>query len=263
MSEYATNGAMLECNCGTIPTPLQVTSQTLVSVQGQNVATISDKSAMTNIKPFGQCKLKPTISGYAPCVPVPTVWAGFVNLVQIPGGNPLLKRSTIPCGGGGIIKFKDSGQKRSAKVVVNPSSPQIVALRKAAILGIAFCEECEKKKPEVDEAVKKKTAQKQTGLVLGISSQREKKKALKKILRIYWIDEYNEPHELSELQTGQYVTMCIDVEDGAEGETLDVSIEAPIGKRFKGGGIIKNYSGILIDADNTAYIDNFSLEYDK
>lgn len=234
MSEYATNGAMLVCTCGTTPTPLQTTGNTLTSVQGQFIATTADKAPMANIKPFGPCKMKPTLTGYAPCVPAPVAWTGFLTSIQLPGGNPLLKTSMLQCSCGGMIQFQDSGQKKSAKVVINPSSPQIDALKKAAIEAIPFCEECEKKK----------------------------KAAKPKILKVYWMDEQGEPRQLSELCEGQKVTLCIEVEEGGAGSTVDVKIIPPDGKTYKGKKLAYEYKGLSIEDDNFAYIENFTVEYD-
>jgi len=235
MSEYATKGAMLTCTCGAAPSQLQVTSNTFYSVQGNTVATTNDKAPMANIMPFGTCSLKPVTGGFLPCVPAPTVWTGFLTSVQVGSGNPLLKTSTIQCGTGGCISFQNSGQMKPEKVVINPSSPQIDVLQRAAIEAVPFCEECEKKKQEKNP----------------------------KILRIYWMDEQGEPRGLSELLTEQPVTVCIDVDDGMSGETIDITINAPEGKSFKDGGTQKKYSNLIIEDDNTAYIDNFTLEYNN
>ena len=236
MSEYATHGAMLECSCGTTPTPLQVTGNTSVFAQGQPMATVSDKAPMANIQPFGKCKMKPTITGYAPCVPAPSAWTGFVASVQIPGGNPLLNTSTIACSCGGMIKFKDSGQKKSNKVVIHPSSPQIDALRKAALNATPFCEECEKKEVKLEP----------------------------KILRIFLVDETNrEPHELSELEEGKEVTLCVEVEEGGAGMDVDVEIKDAQGRKFKSGQTSMKFKNLTIDDDNMAYVDNFSFEFQK
>ena len=136
MSEYVTKGATMICTGGSAPSKLQVTSNSLLSVQGNNVATVSDKVPNTNIMPFGNCKLK-TFS--PPCVPAPTAWTGFLKSVEIPGGNPLLKTSTIQCSCGGTIRFQDSGQMKANKVKLNPNTPQIEALKRAALVAAPFC----------------------------------------------------------------------------------------------------------------------------
>ena len=81
-----------------------------------------------------------------------------------------------------------------------------------------------------------------------------------RIVRVYWIDEHDEKRELSELFVGQSVTMCIEVEEGGAGKTLDINVEAPAGTIIKGGGTQKTYSGILVDSDNIAYIKDFQFE---
>lgn len=236
MSEYATNGAGLQCSCGSTPSKLQVISNTLYLVQGQLVATTSDKVPMVNIKPFGTCTLKPTISGFAPCMPVPTVWSGFITSVQIPGGNPLLKTSMIQCGCGGLISFQDSGQMKGDKVVLNPSSPQISVLKQAAIDAVPFCEECAKKEKQLKP----------------------------QIISIFWIDEESdEPHELSELEEKKEVTLCVEVEEGGAGKTADLQIQAPTGRTFKGNKPSLDYKGIFVEEDNIGYIDMFKIEYDE
>jgi len=230
MSEYVTKGATLICTGGSAPSKLQVTSNSLLSVQGNKVATVSDKVPNTNIMPFGNCKLK-TFS--PPCVPAPTAWTGFLKSVEIPGGNPLLKTSTIQCSCGGTIRFQDSGQIKANKVKLNPNTPQIEALKRAALIAAPFCEECEKRETQ----------------------QRPK------IIDIYWMDEQGEPKRLSELKEGQEVTLCIDVEEGAIGKNIDIQIDAPEGKSFKGKETSLSYKNLTVEDDNTAYLDKFKIEY--
>jgi len=228
MSEYATKGAILICTCGAAPSKLQVTSNNLLSVQGNIVATTSDKTPNTNILPFGVCSLT-----QKPCKPSPIAWTGFLTSVEIPGGNPLLKTSMIQCALGGGIQFQNSGQMRPKKVVINPTSPQINALKKAAQKATPFCEECEKKKEQKEP----------------------------KIICIYWMDEQGEPRKLSELEEGKTVTLCIEVEEGATGKTVNLVLGADDGRCFKDGSTQMNYDSLLVENDNTAYIDNFVLEY--
>lgn len=230
MSEYVTKGAMLMCTGGAAPSILQVTCNNLFFVQGNAVATTSDKIPNTNIMPFGACALKPFSP---PCVPAPIMWTGFLPSVQLPGGNPLLKTSTIQCACGGLIQFQNSGQMKPAKVVLNPSSPQIETLKKAALEAVPFCEECEKRKKEEDP----------------------------EIIRIYWMDEQGEMHTIDELYPGQEVTLCIDIEEGGAGKTIDLELEAAENKQFKNNGSKLVYKNLLVEDDNTAYIDNFSIEY--
>jgi|GEM_PF-169234 len=237
MSEYATSGAMIVCTCGSAPGNLQVTSNLTVSAQGQPIATASDKAPMANIPVFGTCTMKPSISGFLPCVPAPTAWSGFVASVNVPGGNPLLKTSTIQCGCGGMISFQDSGQKKNAKVVINPSSAQITALKKAAIAGIPFCEECEKKKKAYSP----------------------------RITQIYWIDENGEDiRSLSELDEGTDVTLFVDVEGVEINNTISIYIKAPEGKLFSDKSNVMEITAKVEEGDRgfIGIIENFKFEFD-
>jgi hypothetical protein len=54
MTKQVVNGAILQCNQGTLPSPLTVTSNSKVWVQGQKAATINDHGS-ESIKSFGLC----------------------------------------------------------------------------------------------------------------------------------------------------------------------------------------------------------------
>lgn len=232
MSEYATNGAMLVCTCGSAPSNLQVTSNTIVLAQGQCIATMSDKVPMTNIIPFGTCSLKPSPGGFRPCAPAPVEWIGTTNAVEAPGGKPLLKTSTIQCSCGGMISFQDSGQKRSNKIIINPSSPQITALEKASISGVPFAEECEAKK------------------VL----------TTPEIINIYCIDEADENKIIYELPADKEFTLCILTRGVNEGEKINIELTDSNGRKYKGGKEKLNFEAI-IEADGIAFVDKIKLEY--
>jgi hypothetical protein len=121
------------------------------------------------------------------------------------------------------------------KVVTIPNSPQIDVLKRAAIEAIPFCEECEKKTPKVNP----------------------------KILRIYCMDEQREFIKLSDLEEKRKVTLCVEVEDGGAGEKIDAEITAPEGRLFKDGKTSIKFTDLVIEDDNTAYVDNFSYEFNK
>jgi hypothetical protein len=235
MSEYVSKGAIMTCTCGAAPSQLEVTSNTFYYIQGKLAATTADKVPMVNIKPFGTCTIRPSPGGLLPCTPAPTAWSGFVASVQVGRAYPILNTSTIQCTMGGVISFENSGQMKPNKVKINPNSPQIDALIRAAKEAKMFCEVCE----EIEEQENPE------------------------ILRVYWMDENDEPREIDELMVKKPVTICIEVENGAAGETLDITIEAPEGKLFEGGEKEKNYFGVVIENDNTAYINDFSFEYQK
>ena len=241
MSEYATNGAMLVCTCGATPAPLAATANVTVMAQENAIATISDKVPMVNVKPFGTCTMKPSISGFLPCVPAPTTWAGFNNTVQLPGGNPLLLTSNIQCGTGGVISFQNSGQMAPQKVVISPTSPQIEALKKAAIEGTPFCEECEKKK------------------------EQKKEKKQPRVTDIYWIDETNdEVKRLSALDEGEEVTLFFDIEDAEVGDSVSFELSAPDEQSFEGGAKQINLSATVEEGEKglIAIVENFSYKFE-
>lgn len=230
MSEYATKGAMLKCTGGSCPSKLQVTSNSLLSVQGNEVATISDKIPMTNIMPFGSCKLKPFSP---PCVPAPIMWTGFLNSVEIPGGNPLLKTSTIQCACGGMISIQNSGQVKAAKVVINPDSPQIRTLKKAAQEATPFCEECEKLK-----------------------------KAKKQIraVDVYWMEEGSEERHYEVIPEYE-VTLYIETIDYEPNEQLTLDYYPPEGRLFLGKNDKLTITG-NVNIEGILCISNFKVEYD-
>jgi len=68
MPQKITDTAQLSCNQGTAPSKLSVSSQSFTTAEGKYIATEKDKQANVNIKPFGQCKLKPSSGGYLPCI---------------------------------------------------------------------------------------------------------------------------------------------------------------------------------------------------
>jgi hypothetical protein len=122
---------------------------------------------------------------------------------------------------------------KPAKVVLNPASPQIEALKRAAQEAAPFCEECEKRKEQKEP----------------------------KILKIYWMDEQGEPRKLDELEEGKEVTLCVDVEEGSAGDIVNITVSADEGRFFKKGNDQIRYPNLIIEDDNTAYIDDFSFEY--
>jgi hypothetical protein len=243
---------------GATPSQLQVTSNTVVSIQGNMAATAADKAPMVNIMPFGVCRMKPSITGYLPCVPAPGLWTGDVASVQIPGGNPLVDTSKIQCSCGGMISFQNSGQMKPNKVETKPTSPQAEALKRAAAgdSPAFFCEICEEReKPEEAQEEKKKKKKK------GRDEKEEEKKP--RITDIYWMDNNGASRTISELAEGQEVTLCIEVEDGEMSETVDVKISTDENHKFKGNKLELEYLGVEIENNNIAYIYHFKIEYEK
>lgn len=55
MPNYLIDTTQLKCDKGTSPTPLTVTSQSFMKIEGKLQATEEDKQPNSNIKPFGMC----------------------------------------------------------------------------------------------------------------------------------------------------------------------------------------------------------------
>ena len=108
--------AKLTCNQGTKPSDLKVTSQDFATIDSKAIATEKDKKANENIMPFGQCKLKPSSSGYLPCLPVPMIWQETAKLDEINGYKILLDTSTCQCSIGGKISIKDKGYSETHEI---------------------------------------------------------------------------------------------------------------------------------------------------
>ena len=98
------DGVILECSCGTSPTPLKVTSQSNLSMRGKFTATEKDNIPNTNILPFGSCKNLPF---NPPCpLSITGKWKNTSKIFTIKGGAVLLDSSSMKCSLGGEIKPK-------------------------------------------------------------------------------------------------------------------------------------------------------------
>lgn len=109
MPQHVTDTTQLKCDKGTTPASITVTSQTFMSIEGKLQATEEDKQPNVNIKPFGQCKLKPSSGGFLPCIPAPIKWQD-TSVFEIDGKKELLDSSSCPCSVGGIISIVKSVQ---------------------------------------------------------------------------------------------------------------------------------------------------------
>ena len=113
MPQIITNTAELSCNQGTATSCLNVTSQDFVTIEDKPIATEGDKQANVNIMPFGQCKLKPTSSGYLPCMPAPVKWEDTAEKDSINEQKILTENSYCMCSVGGKITVKDKGHNEN------------------------------------------------------------------------------------------------------------------------------------------------------
>ena len=124
--EFVCNGAPCRCDQGTAPSPLQVTSQQNVHVQGKLWATSLDKT----FGPFGTCALK----NNQPCVPALLLWEGVRENVTIgkAGGKGLLDKSTIRCAVGGVVRIVHTLQI----AVPAPPRPEQAEVLHPALAGL-------------------------------------------------------------------------------------------------------------------------------
>ncbi|WP_052732524.1 DUF4280 domain-containing protein [Hymenobacter terrenus] len=119
--ELVCNGALCQCDKGTLPSMLQVTSNQHVYLQGKLVATTQDKTFL----PFGTCMLKNNL----PCTPM-LLWQDAFDLVSVdsPMSHPLLEKSTIMCSFGGKVSILLTLQ---IAVPGLPALPQVEGVRTA------------------------------------------------------------------------------------------------------------------------------------
>lgn len=116
MANAITDTAQLVCNQGTISSNLLVSTQGFITIENKPIATDEDNKPNTNIKPFGKCKLKPSSSGYLPCVPVPQKWKKTAEKNTINDNAILTEESFCMCSIGGKISVKDKGHSENHEV---------------------------------------------------------------------------------------------------------------------------------------------------
>ena len=126
MGILAVTGAQCMCSFGTMPSNLQVTSQTTCLAEGKPIATIQDMQPNVNLPPFGMCTslANPTVAAATaaalgvltpqPCTMVPAgPWVSSNMQVIIGGGPCLTNEATLMCGyGAGTIKIMVPGQTK-------------------------------------------------------------------------------------------------------------------------------------------------------
>ncbi|CAH0206229.1 DUF4280 domain-containing protein [Chryseobacterium sp. Bi04] len=104
MPQHITDTTQLKCDKGTAMTPITVTSQSFMSIDGKLQATEEDKQPNTNIKPFGTCSVL-----RSSCAPSPVKWQD-TSVFEIEGKKELLDNSTCQCSIGGKISVVKSAQ---------------------------------------------------------------------------------------------------------------------------------------------------------
>ncbi len=116
MKNLITDTAQLACNQGTTPSNLLVTSQDFITIEDKPIANVQDVKPNVNIKPFGQCKLKPSSSGFLPCVPALQKWEKTAEKNTINDNAILTDESFCMCSVGGKISVKDKGHNENHEV---------------------------------------------------------------------------------------------------------------------------------------------------
>jgi hypothetical protein len=105
--QYIKNNAILWCSCGTLPSLLNVTSNTKIKNRNGLFATHKDNMGGVNVVTFGGC----AICTVCVLAGVQLRWINTVSKVKVMGFNTLLDRkSTLICPKGGIIACLLSGQ---------------------------------------------------------------------------------------------------------------------------------------------------------
>lgn len=94
------DGSMLQCSCGSVPSPIKVTPLPCpVQVGGKSVAHISDCLAGVNITTFGYCQILQAVCAYQPS----GTWIGLPQ-VNFGANASLTPFSTLNCTQGGVIR---------------------------------------------------------------------------------------------------------------------------------------------------------------
>lgn len=108
--DYVVEGAELSCPRGSQKQKLQVMKDHGFSVSGKKLANIADSQPMTNIMPFGTCKVPPPVNEIpCSCALSGSFISGKPDFIL--DGQPVLtKDSMVICSMGGVITFEDNGQ---------------------------------------------------------------------------------------------------------------------------------------------------------
>lgn len=104
MPNKITETAQLQCDKGTIPSKLKVSSQKFSYADNKLIATEADKKAGENVQPFGLCKITKKA-----CKPNIIQWEKASKKDIINNLKILLETSTCKCTIGGNIKVADKG----------------------------------------------------------------------------------------------------------------------------------------------------------
>ena len=106
MAKLVVNNSQMQCSQGTDISAINISSQNIVAIAGEFVATEEDKISVGNIPSFGVCKCS---SPNPPCIPQPQGWQQTTKKDSINGMKKLTEQSFCMCARGGRISFVDTG----------------------------------------------------------------------------------------------------------------------------------------------------------
>ncbi len=106
MAKLVVNNSQMQCSQGTDISAINISSQNIVAIAGEFVATEEDKIGIGNIPSFGVCKCS---SPNPPCIPQPQGWQQTTQMDNINGMKKLTEQSYCMCAKGGRISFVDTG----------------------------------------------------------------------------------------------------------------------------------------------------------
>ena len=106
MAKLVVNNSQMQCSQGTDISAINISSQNIVAIAGEFVATEEDKISVGNIPSFGVCKCS---SPNPPCIPQPQGWQHTTQKDSINGMKKLTEQSFCMCAKGGRISFVNTG----------------------------------------------------------------------------------------------------------------------------------------------------------
>ena len=199
---YVLDGALLQCDQGYVPAKLLVTENQKVKIQGKFKATDMDVQIPAT---FGQCKLKPSISGDLSCVPALQKWTKTTKKTTLGGTKKFLyEDSECMCGTGGKVTIMQAMQINSAGNVMEKFK-EIAMTIPGAMMG-------NDKAPKVIES--------------------------------YWMDEAGK-EKVSKINYGKTASIFVMTENMDAGKVLKITVPEKEGKEIDGQQKQLVYSGTV------------------
>ena len=105
MAKLVVNNSQMQCSQGTDISAINISSQNIVAIAGEFVATEEDKISVGNIPSFGDCKCS---SPNPPCLPQPQGWQQITKKDSINEMKKLTEQSFCMYAKGEGISFIDT-----------------------------------------------------------------------------------------------------------------------------------------------------------